>query len=261
MNRQIKGIWIPINIWISAEISWFEKCLLAEIWHLSDENGCYATNEYLAKFMGTSAGYVANCLSNLRKKNLICDMQTGCDSRRICVNFDKYLPENMPEGVHTIVKGGSHYCEGGVHNIVNKEYNREYNRDSLLLINNKEGENKFSHPPEAEKKLNNLSESVTEKKRGRARPILDTSKFPTGWRELADGWIEYRAERKPEVKSQRQLDAWMELLKGYSGGSLETAKQIILTATGNGWQGIRRPDREPVKESKHMKLKEWYGDV
>ena len=70
-NRDFKGIWIPKNIWLSTELSALEKVLLAEIESLDDGEGCIATNQYFAGFLGVSKSWVSKLISGLEKKKFI----------------------------------------------------------------------------------------------------------------------------------------------------------------------------------------------
>jgi hypothetical protein len=44
LNRDFKGVWIPKEIWISSQLSLFEKVLFVEINSLDNERHCYAGN-------------------------------------------------------------------------------------------------------------------------------------------------------------------------------------------------------------------------
>ena len=72
-NRDFKGVWIPKEIWLNDNLSAIEKCLLVEIDSLDNdpEKGCFASNEYLGKFIGVSAGRAANMICDLRKRGFI----------------------------------------------------------------------------------------------------------------------------------------------------------------------------------------------
>lgn len=73
MNRDFKGIWIPREIWLREDLSALEKSLWAEIHSLFDREsgGCYASNEYLAKFCGVQDRRLREMISNLKNKGLI----------------------------------------------------------------------------------------------------------------------------------------------------------------------------------------------
>jgi hypothetical protein len=71
-NRDFKGVWIPKDIWLNTNLSIIEKVLLVEIDSLDNsDRGCFASNEYLAKFVQLSEGRVANIISNLKKRGFI----------------------------------------------------------------------------------------------------------------------------------------------------------------------------------------------
>ena len=71
ISRAFKGIWIPAELWLMPDIPITQKVLLAEIESLDDGEGCFATNEYLANFMGISVGRLKNILVELSDKNLV----------------------------------------------------------------------------------------------------------------------------------------------------------------------------------------------
>lgn len=71
MERVVKGIWIPIEIWEDDILSLQEKCLLAEIDSLDGEDGCYASNDRLAKYLNLSKDRISKLISSLQKKGLI----------------------------------------------------------------------------------------------------------------------------------------------------------------------------------------------
>jgi len=71
-NRDFKGVWIPKEIWLNTDLSIIEKVLLVEIDSLDNsERGCFASNEYLAKFVQLSESRVAHIISDLKKREYI----------------------------------------------------------------------------------------------------------------------------------------------------------------------------------------------
>jgi len=72
-NRKFKGIWIPAELWEADQLSITEKCLLVEIDSLDNDpdRGCFASNDYLGKFLQLSAGRTANMISDLRKRGFV----------------------------------------------------------------------------------------------------------------------------------------------------------------------------------------------
>jgi len=81
MKRDFKGIWIPREIWLHEELLPLEKLLWAEVDSLYDEEkgGCYASNEYLARFFKVSERYIREMLSHL--KNLGLAKEVSFDGR------------------------------------------------------------------------------------------------------------------------------------------------------------------------------------
>ncbi|WP_429947400.1 helix-turn-helix domain-containing protein [Enterococcus sp. DIV1297f] len=71
MERSFKGIWIPKDVWLDENLSWIEKFLLVEIDSLDNEKGCWANNEYFAKFFGVSKDRISRLISSLNKKGYI----------------------------------------------------------------------------------------------------------------------------------------------------------------------------------------------
>lgn len=66
MERIVKGIWIPIEIWQDKSLSWNEKILLMEIDSFTSKgHECYISNEYIAELLGVSISWASKCLSHL----------------------------------------------------------------------------------------------------------------------------------------------------------------------------------------------------
>lgn len=70
-ERNFKGVWIPKEIWLAKDLGWSEKVLLVEIDSLDGENGCFASNEYLADFFKLSKDRISKMISSLRDKGYI----------------------------------------------------------------------------------------------------------------------------------------------------------------------------------------------
>lgn len=72
MERQIKGIFIPIEIWENKELSWNEKILLMEIDSFTSKDlPCYFSNEYIAELLGVKENTASIILSKLIKKGYV----------------------------------------------------------------------------------------------------------------------------------------------------------------------------------------------
>ena len=72
ITRDFKGVWIPKEIWLDTRLSALDKIILTEIDSLdNDENGCFASNEYIAKFCQCSPTKVSNSISKLLQFNYL----------------------------------------------------------------------------------------------------------------------------------------------------------------------------------------------
>lgn len=67
-TRDFKGVWIPKEIWLDKNLNALDKCIFVEVDSLdNEEQGCFASNEYLAKFCQCSETKVSNAISKLIK--------------------------------------------------------------------------------------------------------------------------------------------------------------------------------------------------
>lgn len=111
-QRQFKGVWIKAEIWENRDLSWLEKCLLAEIDCLDHpQNGCTASNEYLAEMFGSSTASIANMISKLRRLGFVHNV--AFDGRRRTMRVKAPLTTQlMPDELHS---------EPGLNGLVNAE--------------------------------------------------------------------------------------------------------------------------------------------
>lgn len=79
-KRAFRGVWIPARIWLNKKLTLTEKALLVEINSLDNDDGCYASNEYLAEFLNTSVATITRSISKLK---IIGDIyMSGFDGRQ-----------------------------------------------------------------------------------------------------------------------------------------------------------------------------------
>lgn len=71
MERDFKGVWIPKEIWLNKELSLMEKVFLTEIDSLDRQQGCFASNQYFAKFFGLKVTRTSQIINSLIKKGFI----------------------------------------------------------------------------------------------------------------------------------------------------------------------------------------------
>lgn len=80
-QRLVKGIWIPIEIWEAADLSWNEKILLMEIDSFTSQGkDCFISDEYISTLIGISERSARTMLSNLINKGYV--NRTRFDGRR-----------------------------------------------------------------------------------------------------------------------------------------------------------------------------------
>lgn len=81
-EREFKGIWIPKEIWESTNLTAIEKVVFAELDSLDGDEGCYATNEYLADFCKCSVPTITRTIAKLKSLGYITSV-SGDGRRRI----------------------------------------------------------------------------------------------------------------------------------------------------------------------------------
>ena len=121
MNRDFKGVWIPREIWLNDDLSLIEKCLLVEIDSLDNdpERGCFASNEYLSKFIGKSEGRTANIISDLRKRGYLITVFWDGRNRGLRLNRESSIHENVKADFTDSLEQHSRKRESSIHENVN----------------------------------------------------------------------------------------------------------------------------------------------
>lgn len=69
--RQFKGVWIPKEVWLDEKLTYFEKAVYAEIDSLDGEDGCFASNKYLAGFLHCTERHVIRAIAHLKELGYI----------------------------------------------------------------------------------------------------------------------------------------------------------------------------------------------
>lgn len=111
-KRAFKGIWIPAEIWLDETLTLQEKVFLVEIDSLDNEEGCFASNAYFAKFFNLSSRRCSEIINSLVQKGYLSvsfkyKEGTNCIDKRILkinkviIRVPEKLPgvsEKLPEG-------------------------------------------------------------------------------------------------------------------------------------------------------------------
>lgn len=69
--RQFRGVWIPKEVWLDDKLTYFEKAVYAEIDSLDGEDGCFASNKYLAGFLHCTERHVIRAIAHLKELGYI----------------------------------------------------------------------------------------------------------------------------------------------------------------------------------------------
>lgn len=69
--RQFKGVWIPKEVWLDEKLTYFEKAVYAEIDSLDGDEGCFASNKYLASFLHCTERHVIRAIAHLKELGYI----------------------------------------------------------------------------------------------------------------------------------------------------------------------------------------------
>lgn len=174
-ERQFKGIWIPKEIWLDDNLSALDKVILAEIDSLDDENnGCYASNQYIADFCKCSESKVSKTISTLKKQGYIYVQNFDGRKRYIKSNI-KYCKADEQKMTSGIVKNAiphSKKCyadeqkmlhiniENNIeNNIVEniKPVRHKYGEYKNVLLSDKEIEKLKAEIPNYQRYIENLS--------------------------------------------------------------------------------------------------------
>jgi hypothetical protein len=183
LERDFKGVWIKKEIWLNTNLSLIEKVLIVEIDSLDKSNrGCFASNEYLAKFVQLSEGRVANIISDLKKRDFLIQLFFDGRNRGLRINKHKCessFNENVKPDLTKTGKRTSRKRE-----YTNTDNNTINNTDYILSENSKE----FS-PIE----INGIE--IKEKKNGKVNPFQLISELQK--EETKESCAKENKERKP----------------------------------------------------------------
>ena len=127
-QRDFKGIWIPKAVWLDSRLTMLEKGILMEIDSLDNgEDGCYASNDYIAEFCQCGVTKVSNAISKL--------IELGYLSLKSFDGRQRILQSRLTKSVRQSYKN----CEADLQNL-------QQSNNSIKLNNtNKETVNIYIH--------------------------------------------------------------------------------------------------------------------
>jgi len=193
-ERDFKGVWIKKEIWLNQNLTLIEKVLIVEIDSLDNsEKGCFASNEYLAKFVNLSEGRVANIISDLKKRDFL--IQLFFDGRNRGLRINKHKCESsFNENVKPdLTKTGKRTSRKREYN--NIDNNTDNNTINIVYKNS----NEFL-PDEEKKEFSHFTKVTSETSDKKVNPfsiISHIEKEKTSGKKEKESRAEPKPERKP----------------------------------------------------------------
>ena len=186
-KRRFDGVWIPAEIWLSETLSLIDKIVLTEINSLdNEETGCYASNQYLAKFCQCSERKITDSITKLKKMGLI-----------------EQISFNGRTRILKIVRQSSKNCYAESQILLGEIYNIDYN------INNKE--NILKESSENQKQCNYSNSNLTSSTMVDIESVGPSSKTNALTREKLSIIDTSRAfENKPSCTNKLSVDSGKE---------------------------------------------------
>ena len=180
-QRDLKGVWIPKEIWLNRDLSIMEKLFLVEIDSLDNEQGCFASNKHFSDFFDISKGRCTQIIKSLEEKGLV-SIKHEYKGKQIIrrtirvVNKPNRLVNKLNRVVNKLNEGSKKTKQGYLendednntinNNTVNNTINNKQTKktrhkygDNQNVLMTKEEHDKLSEkfPNDLEKRINNLS--------------------------------------------------------------------------------------------------------
>lgn len=198
MDRIVKGIWIPIEIWQNRSLSWNEKILLMEIDSFTaKDRECYISNEYIAELLGVSVSWASKCLSHLLELGLVRVVKFNGRQRYVesTIQFKSALNESsMQDGTK-----------------VPYTYNNEYINNNNSLY--KKGSSRFQKPTIEEIREYCLEEGYN----------VDAEQFYNFYE--SKGWL---VGKSPMKNWRAAVCTWVKREKKFPQKKRENCKESVL---------------------------------
>ncbi|MDR0855275.1 MAG: helix-turn-helix domain-containing protein, partial [Christensenellaceae bacterium] len=163
--QNIKGLWIPGEVWANTGLSWVERVLFSEIVQLSKNTGeCFATNKYLADILGVSEKTIERGLHKLKELQMLelarldgrnrffVPVEPQIDEDCLPQNDETSLPQNeeLSSFNRKIKENNNIVSSGNASHSANTHGNKPTAFSSFSSFNSKG--NKFKIPTEEEVK-------------------------------------------------------------------------------------------------------------
>jgi hypothetical protein len=275
MSENFKGVFIPADIFLIKDLSLAEKILIVTILGLDNGSGCYASNEYLSKFVQITPTSCSGIISNLKKSGLLFEPKKFDGRKRYLsvntnflydmptINMDADLKKdlgsisNIERQINEKDNAAYKKPEGSIkdfvrqpnenHNHINIDNNIDINLD--YNIDNNIGKTDFSFLENDLEiiSLNNKKQTLDilpavvyqkPKKVKEKAPQIYPTNFSPAMIRAVQNFIEYRKEIKKPFKSEKSQQT---KVNQWSDQIEAYGEAIVLdsieTAIANGWQG------------------------
>ena len=215
-ERQFRGIWIPVHIWETSDLTAAERCLWAEIdsFTSNNGNGYYKTNQQASEELGVSQRQVSRAFAKLESMGLISITKKGV--RRVA----KSTP--WRDVLDTVASSPRH--DGEVSSpqwrgIKNKEKNnKEHNENTLVYavegdemielwkvwVRERKAYVKGKYTPYAQQRAMNKLQRLCNEDIEQARKIIDQS-ITNAWKDFYP-LREERGKQRPNLDARQALD-------------------------------------------------------
>ena len=211
-NPKFTGVWIPKEVFQIATLSPTAKFVYGIVDSLDNEEGCYASNGYLARSLGLAERQIRNLLKELDDLKLI--VRADHNGQRIIRTVEK-VALTTALGVN----GGGNKLPMGRQKIATGGGNK---LPTYIKEDNKEDKDTRSNAP--------IVGSLP----------FSSDRFSSAW----FSWIDYRKEIKKPMKPTTIDAQWRQFILWGEQKSIDSIKQSIT----NGWTGLFEPKYNNTKQ-------------
>lgn len=206
-NRDFKGVWIPREVWLDKRLSAIEKIVLIEIDSLDiGENGCFASNEYLAEFCQCSQTKVSNAISKL--------IEFGYLELKSFDGRQRFLQSRLTKFVRQTYS----FCKADTQNL------QDSNIDNNIVNNNRKRKERKKESSAVENIVLEFCQTVDISIRAEVAELLFE-------------WIKVRkAKRAPQT--ERAISFNLDKLKNLAEKSNLSLVEYLKEVISRGWQAF-----------------------
>ena len=154
-KQKLKGLWIPAEILLNADLSDKEKIVLSMILYLSDGRGsCFASNKYIASIVNVTSDRVSKIVSSLKDKGYVDDKYITVIQLTKYLKYKIDTKEIEERQIIPIAENINRYSEKDLKGIGKNNYSGsqkqlhpigENDKDIINNIKNKNNYNKELH--------------------------------------------------------------------------------------------------------------------